>query len=142
MSSTPEERARFAATAALLGEGRSIDRLSWALNLAALVALTVAPDHVGMPALVIVVAIGLLQAFLGARVAFDAGLFRALATGTVLPDLGAMDRALLALQLMPAAKAGRPAAARIAGGRRLMRLQAMALGAQVVVLLAGLVLRG
>lgn len=141
MSTTAEDRALFAATAALLDQGRSIDRLSWGLNVAALVALTVAPDSFGMTPLLIVVAIGLLEAFLGARVAFDAGLFRALATGQVLPDLAALDRALLALRLMPAAKAGRPVAARVAGARRLMRWQAMALAAQVAVLGLGILFR-
>lgn len=136
-----DDRALFATTAALLDQGRSIDRVAWGLTVAALVALAVAPESLGHAVLAAAAAIGFIEAYLAARVAFDAALFRALGQGQGLADLGAMDRALQALRLIPAAKAGRPAAARVAGARRLMRWQATALGAQVVVLGLGILLR-
>jgi hypothetical protein len=48
------------------------------------------------------------------------------------PDFAGTDGALTRLGLLPAAKRGRPAAARVAGARRLFRFQVLALAIQVL----------
>jgi hypothetical protein len=72
------------------------------------------------------------QTVLALRVGFDAALFRRL---SLAPDLAAFDTAMTALALMPAAKTGRPMAARVAGARRLIVLQGACLVAQVALIL-------
>jgi hypothetical protein len=59
------------------------------------------------------------------RVALDARLFDRLATGT-LASLDDLDAGLRQTLSVPAAKAGRPLDARIAGARRLYRWQTVA----------------
>jgi hypothetical protein len=132
-----EDRARCAVTAALLEQGRGIDRLSWLLTAAALLGLLLGRGWPMLP----VLAAGLAEGFLAARVGFDAALFRELGRGT-LPGPAAMDGALLELGLIPAAKAGRPLAPRMAGARRLLRWQALAAAAQLALLLGAVALPG
>ncbi len=55
-------------------------------------------------------------------------------------DFASMDAALEQLGLLPAAKRGRPVAARVAGAMRLLRCQVLALAAQVLCVLAGALL--
>lgn len=132
-----EDRALSAVTGSLLAQGRAIDRLSWLVTAAALLGLCTGRGWPMLPAL----AAGLVESFLAARVAFDAALFRDLGRGT-LPDLGAMDRALTELGLIPAARAGRGLPPRVAGARRLLRLQAIAFGVQLAALLGSLAIPG
>ena len=140
-----DERAEAAAIAALLDQAAIIERLSRPLTVAALLilmapALTGQRWTVALSVLLALVALaGLLQGYLALRVRFDAALFARLAEGGALPDLADLDRTLLALGLMPAAKAGRPLGLRIAGARRLFRLQALALAAQVALIVLGTV---
>ena len=141
----PDERAQAAAIAALLDQAAIVERLSRPLTVAALLIL-MAPALTGhrwtgalSVLLALVVLVGVLQGYLALRVRFDAALFARLAEGGALPDLAALDRTLLALGLMPAAKIGRPLGPRIAGARRLFRLQALALAAQVALIVLGTV---
>lgn len=81
--------------------------------------------------------LGAIEFWLAARVAFDADLFAALARHS---DTDGFDRAMLALGLMPASKAGRPMMARGQGALRLLKLQTLVLGLQIIgLLLAALV---
>ena len=88
------------------------------------------------PAGAAVVAIGLAEFWLAARVAIDADLFAALAGD----DLAGFDEAMRQLRLMPEGKVGRPMEARIRGALRLLKLQVMLLLLQIAVLFATMVL--
>lgn len=139
MTEAPD-RALFATLAALLGAGRTLDALSRCVTAAVVLGMLLLPS--GAVLLVPALLLGLAQAYAAIRVGFDAALFAALARGDALPDTGAMDGGLLALGLMPAAKAGRPAEARAAGARRLLHLQALLLGLQMLAFLGAVLARG
>ena len=134
-------------TAALLDQGRTVDRLSCGLTAAAIAVLAILPAltphfqwlSIGFAAAA--VAAGLAQTWFAIRVGFDAALFQRLASSG---DFAAIDAALTGLGLMPASKSGRPAAWRVAGARRLFRLQVLALAVQILCLLtvAGVALTG
>lgn len=122
----------MAAAAALLDTGRFADGLLRPLTVVALVGL-LAPLAMPVPwaslvALLLAALAGLGGSYAGARVAFDAALFRRLAAAACGPAL--LDGALVQLGLLPAHKAGRPLAQRIAGAQRLLRWQAMLLAVQ------------
>ena len=126
--------------AALLRQGRRLDGLSSALLLlCAALGLGQAlarPADAGFILICLgLVLFGLLQKYWALRVAFDAALFERLG-GLSLSEL---DDALLGLGLLPADKAGRPLAPRLRGALRLLRLQALALVLQLLVLLGGLI---
>ena len=71
-----------------------------------------------------------LERYLAVRVALDARLFDRLADGS-LGDLQCLDGALQRVLAVPASKAGRALASRIAGTRRLARLHLAAVAALV-----------
>jgi hypothetical protein len=129
--------------AALLDQGRTVDRLSRPLTAAALVGILVCPAIIARPPWMVVgfatlvVLAGLAEAHFAIRAGFDATLFDRLASALEAPDLTETDAALTRLGLMPAAKLGRPIETRVAGARRLFGLQMLALVAQVVSVLAG-----
>lgn len=129
--------------AALLDQGRVIDRLSRLLTAAALAGSVIYPAAVGRPSgllagiAIATVLSGLAETYLAMRVAFDAALFRAVANAPGEPDFAGLDEALVQLHLLPASKRGRPADARIAGARRLFTLQIAALVIQVLCLAIG-----
>ena len=139
----PHERVHARAVsvaAALLDQGRTVDRLSCGLTAVAIAVIAILPaltprlqwTYIGFT--VAAVLAGLAQAYFAIRVGFDAALFRRLAnTG----DVAAIDAALVQLDLLPAGKRGRPAEARVAGARSLFRLQILALAVQVLCVLAG-----
>ena len=131
------ERQFLLTTAALLDRGRGIDALSRplvVLAFAGLLAGSVAPvPGVSLCALALSAFAGLTAAYVGARVAFDAALFRGLADGG---SLALLDEALSALRLLPAGKAGRPLGERAAGAIRLLRRQAVLFAVQAAALLA------
>jgi hypothetical protein len=139
------ERTMLAAAAALLDQGRALDRLSRATTVAAVVLLLLVAVVPGSPTAwafvvpALVMLLGVSEIYCAMRVGFDAALFRRLAAevGEGAPDLAGLDAALVALGLLPRAKAGRPVPERIAGARRLLSRQAAMLGAQVLVVLAG-----
>ena len=75
---------------------------------------------------------GLVALWFSFRTALDADLFEGIARHG---DLAAFDRAMLALGLMKAERAGRPLEARGEGALRLLKAQAVAVGAQMLMLL-------
>jgi hypothetical protein len=129
--------------AAILDQGRTIDRLSRPLTAAALIGILVYPTIIGPASRVpigfalLVALAGLAEAYFAIRVGFDAALFHQLAGAPEAPDFARTDAALTRLGLLPAAKPGRPAEARIAGAKRLFRFQSSALVAQVLSVLVG-----
>ena len=129
-------RHALAVTAAVLRQGERIDRLSRALTVLSLIGLAVLGTiQDAWPAMLLCAAAllaGLIELWFAMRAGIDAALFQDLAAAEDDPDWEALDAALVRLALMPAAKAGRPAAARIAGALRLPRCQAAALLAQCV----------
>lgn len=136
-------RTLLACAAALLDQGRTVDRLSRPLTAAALIGMLVYAAAIGSPpftliASAIVIALaGFAELYFAIRVSFDAALFRQLASAPAPPDFGEMDQSLTDLGLLPAAKRGRPLDVRIAGARQLMRLQILALLVQVLSVAGG-----
>ncbi len=131
-------RMQLSCAASLLDQGRALDRLSRLLTAAALIGMLVYPAAVGRPPLALAVAAiviavaGLGESYFAIRVGFDAALFRRLAGEPEQQGFGEMDGALTELGWLPPVKRDRPAPVRIAGAVRLMKLQALALLAQVV----------
>lgn len=137
----------LAAKAALLDQGRTLDALSRLLTVLALGALLAIPLlELSFPeaqwTLFGAVAAGLVQLLLALRVGFDAALFRELARTPVGDklDLKGLDDALSTLRLVRSGKAGRPLEPRLAGARKLLRLQMLALVVQLVLMLAAVVI--
>jgi hypothetical protein len=128
--SPAEARLAAAITADLLDQGRAIDRATTSLVAAGVVATWIAvatgESTATLLPLAAMLPAGAAQAVLALRVGFDAALFRRLADA---PDLAAFDAAMTGLGLLPAAKAGRPLAARAAGARRLLVAQGLCLAA-------------
>jgi hypothetical protein len=131
----------LACAAALLAQGRIVDRLSRPLTVAALIGMTISAFMVAPAAwwlfvwTLLVLLAGLAETYLAIRVSFDARVFRNVAAKAA--DFSSTDAALMRLGLLPAAKAGRPADVRIAGARRLLGLQIAALAAQVIIIVVG-----
>lgn len=129
-------------TAALLDQGRTVDRLSRPLTVASFIALLLPWAVASSPpaALVafawLVATAGLGETYLAIRVDFDAVLFRHLSDRDDGSAADALDTALRTLRLLPAHKRGRPIEERVAGARRLFRWQMIAAGAQVLALFA------
>jgi hypothetical protein len=137
------EQAMLEVASALLQQGRTIDRLSRLLTVAALLMLFGAIAFgVASKALVVAFALAVLagvgEAYFAFRVGFDAALFDRLREPARM-DLAALDAAMMQLGLLPAGKSGRPLEQRIAGARRLLCKQGLALVIQVAVLLCGAV---
>jgi hypothetical protein len=140
---TEPTRHLLACAAAWLDQGRTVDRLSRPLTAAALIGLVVYPVIAGQQSWVVVgvamvVALsGLLEAYFALRVGFDAALFHQLASAPEAPNFAGTDAALERLGLLSAAKLDRPPEARIAGARRLFRLQILVLVVQVLSVFSG-----
>lgn len=133
---------RITACADLLAQHSKIHYLSVALTvgvmltsllLAGLGLLSLA----GMLGSLLVVVLGLAQLRSAVRVGFDTALLRQLAQSTLYAeqDLQSLDHALIALQLMPAEKAGRSLDARLQGCLRLFKQQAVWCALQLLTLL-------
>jgi hypothetical protein len=119
--------------AAVLRRGSLVHTASLILTGAALFfGAATRPEMVWLIAASLVVVLGVVEFWLAARVALDADLFDTLAARQT--DLAGFDRAMRRLGLMPSAKAGRPLDARIRGAFRLLTLQALIFGLQLVVL--------
>lgn len=125
--------AQAALAAAFLGLGRPLERCSLLLTTVALLALVVAPlAFLPRQGLCLAVAAGLTAQFFALRTAFDQPLFAAWARYWQKPeadpeaDLASFDAALAVAGLRPATTGSlRPLADRIAGARRLLRLQSL-----------------
>ena len=140
----------LAVVAALLRQGALLHGLSRLALLVALLAglvLIARRQILWIPVLLCAVSVfaGFVQTFFAVRVGLDAALFERLAR---IADTGgaelaaatvALDTALQRQFALPDGKHGRDWAQRIAGARRLFRLQQLALGLQWVTLLAGLI---
>ncbi|UVJ42927.1 hypothetical protein NVV94_20405 [Pseudomonas sp. LS1212] len=131
--------------AALLRRGRALDLLSQALMLSALafglaqlLMSAIFPFYLALVA--VVVLLGLWQLYWALRVGLDAELFERMAADAVhlAERTEALDQALARLQLQPAARAGRPWLERQQGALRLLWYQVGLVCAQVLVLLAGI----
>ena len=118
----PAERAACAVCADWLATSTTVGLVAWFAVAAALAGLATggAPHPV-----LLLVPLAFVERYLAVRVALDARLFDRLATGT-LASLGDLDAGLRQTLSVPAAKAGRPLDARIAGARRLYRWQTVA----------------
>jgi hypothetical protein len=140
---SPEDKAASTLMASLLDRGRIVNGLSWLLTAVALIALAltlIGPSPRSpllWPGFAAAFGAGLLQAFLAARVALDADLFRALGAGNLEPRT--LDAALCRLALADEAKLGRPLEQRLAGAMRLLKMQLASLALQVLLALAFLV---
>lgn len=132
--STADDDAWSAAiAAAVLRRGAMIHTASLLLlGIAVVVGAAARADVAFLIAAGVIVVLGALEFWLAARVALDADLFDAIAARRA--DLAGFDCAMQGLRLMPPAKAGRPIDARIRGALRLLKLQAVTLGLQLVVL--------
>lgn len=136
-------KALLTCAAALLDQGRVIDRLARLLTAAALAGSVIYAAAIGPPSMLLAglaiatVLSGLAELYLAMRVGFDAALFRAVANASGEPNFVALDDALARLDLLPPAKRGRPADARIAGARRLFRWQITAFVFQLLCLAIG-----
>jgi hypothetical protein len=126
-----------AIASAVLRRGSMVHTASLVLTLAALLGGVAAPraGAVWMTVGIAVVVLGVVEFWLAARVALDAELFETITAKAA--DLEGFDRAMQALRLMPASKANRPLDVRIRGAFRLLKLQGLALGAQVAALVIG-----
>ena len=137
---SPEDKAACTLMAALLDRGRIVNGLSWPLTALTLVALALALIGPGAQSplawlgFAAAFATGLVQAFLAARVALDADLFRALGLGNLEPQT--LDAALRRLTLANETKLGRPLEQRLAGAMRLLKMQVVSLALQLVLKLA------
>ena len=126
---------------AVLRRGAMVHAASLVLTMAALLTsvamafVTAKPGAAWLSVGIAVVLLGAVEFWLAGRVALDAELFDTIAAKGA--DLEGFDRAMLALGLMPAHRANRALGLRIRGALRLIKLQALALAAQVAVLLAG-----
>ncbi len=122
----------LAAAAALLDTGQGIERLARPLTVLAFAGLLAPlwmPVPMGSLLLLLAGAVaGLGGAYAGARAGLDAALFRRLAAMAQGPAM--LDDALMQLGMLPARKAGRPSVQRVAGARRLLRMQALLLAMQ------------
>lgn len=137
--------ARMLATAAaLLDQGRSVDRLSGFLTVAALGgaiagALLTTPRPVLLVTLCLSAVAGLAETYLAIRVGFDAALLRGLVveaqSGT--PNLRALDDALARLGLVANHKGERQLEDRLRGAQRLFYRQLAATAVQAALIALG-----
>ncbi len=140
---TEPTRELLVCTAALLDQGRIVDRLSRPLTASALIAILIIPAlSVEPPRMLIgfamLVAVGgLAQTYFAIRVSFDGALLHQVAGAPEKPDFGWTDASLMRLGLLRATKSGRPAMARVDGAKRLLVFQIVALVVQVTSVFAG-----
>lgn len=118
---TPSDRAACAVCADWLGTAPALSLVAWLAVAAALAGLATG----GAPhPILLLMPLAVAERYLAVRVALDARLFDRLAVGS-LATLDDLDAGLQQVLAVPAAKAGRPLAPRIAGARRLHRLHAV-----------------
>lgn len=129
--------------ASVLRRGRALDQLSTGMTLLGVVfgllqLLLITPVALGLLLSAWLIVVGLLQNYWVLRVTFDADLIDAVAQDVdAVPQRTVdLDQALQSLGLQPANRTGRPWAERQRGALRLLRNQALLLGAQVLPTLA------
>jgi len=131
------DRALCAAVAAWLDAHAALAAWGLALSVTAVVALIgfALPGIAVAAALLGVAGLGLAERVLALRLRFDAGLFSALAGGT-LPSLAALDSTLARMALRPAAAGPRALPDRVRGTLRLLRAHRAAVVLQTVLALS------
>jgi hypothetical protein len=139
MPATPEDRTTIDACAALLEQGRTLHTLSRLLTLFAVAllfagALELIAKAPSIIIALVVIGLGVAEAWFALRVGFDAALLRDVANRT---QFAALDTAMIRLDLIAPEKAGRPLDERLQGAMRLMRMQGLCLGGQILVLIVG-----
>jgi len=119
---------------------RTLRALTTGLSVIAAAGMALAGFVGGVPAMAlwtVTLGLGALAQWLAYRIAFDAALFSRLADegrrGEL--DLAAFDRAMLALGLLPAAKAGRDVGTRCRGALTLLRALGVAVVMQIVLII-------
>ena len=121
---------------------RTLRALTTGLSVVAAAGMALAGFVGGVPAMAlwtVTLGLGALAQWLAYRIAFDAALFSRLADegegrrGEL--DLAAFDRAMLALGLLPAAKAGRDVGTRCRGALTLLRALGVAVVMQIVLII-------
>jgi len=119
---------------------RTLRALTTGLSVIAAAGMVLAGFLGGVPAMAlwtVTLGLGALAQWLAYRIAFDAALFSRLADegrrGEL--DLAAFDRAMLALGLLPAAKAGRDVGTRCRGALTLLRALGVAVVMQIVLII-------
>jgi hypothetical protein len=119
---------------------RTLRALTTGLSVIAAAGMALAGFVGGVPAMAlwtVTLGLGALAQWLAYRIAFDAALFSRLADegrrGEL--DLAAFDRAMLALGLLPAAKAGRDVGTRCRGALTLLRALGVAVVMQIVLVI-------
>jgi len=119
---------------------RTLRALTTGLSVIAAAGMALAGFVGGVPAMAlwtVTLGLGALAQWLAYRIAFDAALFSRLADegrrGQL--DLAAFDRAMLALGLLPAAKAGRDVGTRCRGALTLLRALGVAVVMQIVLII-------
>ena len=119
---------------------RTLRALTTGLSVIAAAGMALAGFLGGVPAMAlwtVTLGLGALAQWLAYRIAFDAALFSRLADegrrGEL--DLAAFDRAMLALGLLPAAKAGRDVGTRCRGALTLLRALGVAVVMQIVLII-------
>ena len=128
MIPSPSEQRTLELTAALLDLGRSIERLSCAMTVGALLALIGsgilgATEPVLSLTLAASVLAGLACLYFSVRVGFDAAIFRQVAAKDGPVNLQGLDESLGELGLLPTIKVGRSVKARAVGSQRLFHRQ-------------------
>ena len=123
-----------------LRAARTLRALTTGLSVIAAAGMALAGFVGGVPAMAlwtVTLGLGALAQWLAYRIAFDAALFSRLADegrrGEL--DLAAFDRAMLALGLLPAAKAGRDVGTRCRGALTLLRALGVAVVMQIVLII-------
>ena len=119
---------------------RTLRALTTGLSVIAAAGMALAGFLGGVSAMAlwtVTLGLGALAQWLAYRIAFDAALFSRLADegrrGEL--DLAAFDRAMLALGLLPAAKAGRDVGTRCRGALTLLRALGVAVVMQIVLII-------
>lgn len=125
---------------ALLAQGDRLDRLSRLLTMLAIIGIAWFSEGeasvVSVSLCAVATAAGVAEIYVALRVGLDAELFGMLARedGPDAPDLARLDRGLQACGLIAGGSEHRSLTPRIAGARRLLMLQGLALALQITLL--------
>jgi hypothetical protein len=139
MAEAQENPAVIAAIAAsYLRQGKVLDKISRGLTLVGCVAV-IAGTYASAPLpitglAVLSVLLGLVQAYFALRAGFDAEIFSHLASGAF--SATTFDGSMKRLKLIAADRASRPMSDRARGAMGLVRRQAIAIGLQIICILA------
>jgi hypothetical protein len=133
--------------ASLLRRGKSLDNLSTGLTLLGMAfglahLLITPPQPLFLVLSTAIILLGGIEKYYAVRVAFDADLFQAVASGDaeLTERTAALDQALVALKFQPVDKAGRSWALRSQGALKMLRQQMVFLAVQILVILGAILI--